>query len=132
MALSEILWSPRQERNLDEFLSRLEAHFPLFDRDQVKYSKAVYDPIIIPVRNSEGKMQIMFSSEVKGLDIYYTFDGTLPDSFSSRFENNPVEIPKGASQIWVTTYRDGKPLGGLLSITVEELANRLPSVKKNI
>jgi hexosaminidase len=129
MALAEILWSPKTERNIDEFLSRLETHFPFFDRDQVKYSRAVYDPIIIPEKNSEGKMQITFSSEVKGLDIYYTFDGTLPDSYSSRFDQKPVEIPKGVTQIWATTYRDGKRLGEFLSITTEDLLKRLPAEK---
>jgi hexosaminidase len=131
MALAEILWSPKAERNIDEFLSRMEDHFPLFDRNQVKYSRAVYDPIIIPERNSKGKIQISFSSEVKGLDIYYTFDGTLPDNFSPRFEDKPVEIPKGVTQIWVTTYRNGKPMGETLLITAEELANRLTPVKVN-
>jgi len=130
MALAEVLWSPKKERNTDDFLSRVEAQFPLFDRNQVKYSKAVYDPIITPVRNGEGVLQITFSSEMKDLEVYYTFDGTLPDHFSPRYNGQPLDIPKGATQIWATTYRNGQQMGSTLSITVEELWKRLPPVEK--
>jgi len=130
LALAEVLWSPKAERNIDEFLSRMETHLPRFDRDLVKYSRAVYEPIITPVRNSEGAMQITFSSEVKGLDIHYSFDGTLPDQYFPRYEQKPLDIPKGATQIWAVTYRDGKPMGSMLSITAQELATRLPPEQK--
>jgi hexosaminidase len=130
LALAEVLWSPKAERNIDEFLSRMETHLPRFDRNQVKYSRAVYDPIITPVRNNEGAMQITFSSEVKGLDIHYSFDGTLPDQYFPRYEQKPLDIPKGATQIWAVTYRNGKPIGNMLSITTQELAKRLPPLEK--
>jgi len=125
MALAEVLWSPKAERNIDEFLPRVEAQFPSFDRDHVNYAKSIYDPIIIPVKNKDGLMQISFSSEVKGLDVFYTFNGTIPDNFSSKYQQQPVNIPKGATQVWAITYRNGKPVGKLLVITLEELQGRL-------
>ena len=125
MALSEVLWSPKAERDPDEFILRVEKQFPRFDRDQVNYSKGIYDPIIVPVKDANGVMQISFTSEVKGLDIYYTFDYTPPDNFSNKFNQQPVEIPKGATQINAISYRNGKPIGGLLLISIEELQRRL-------
>lgn len=125
MALSEVLWSPRKERDIDEFLSRVETHFPRFDKEQVKYATSIYDPIITPVKNVDGNMELMFSSEVKGLDIYYTFDGTIPDNFSNEYKQGPITIPKGASQVWVVTYRNGERIGKWLSISIEELQKRL-------
>ncbi|MCE5345574.1 MAG: family 20 glycosylhydrolase [Bacteroidales bacterium] len=126
MALAEVLWSPKVERDIDEFIPRLEAQFPSFDRDQVNYAKSIYDPIITPVRTQDGLMQIIFSSEVKGLDVYYTFNGTIPDNFSLKYKQQPVNIPKGATQVWAITYRNGKPVGKLLVITIEELQRRSP------
>ena len=125
MALAEVLWSPKGDRDIDEFIPRLEAQFPSFDRDQVNYAKSIYDPIITPVKNADGLLQITFTSEVKGLDVFYTFNGTIPDKFSLKYQQQPVNIPKGATQVWAITYRNGKPIGKLLQITIEELQLRL-------
>lgn len=125
MALSEVLWSPDNERNIDEFLLRVESHFPRLEMDEVKYAKSIYDPIVTPVKNANGNMQLTFSSEVKDLDIFYTFDGTVPDNFSPKYQNVPIDIPKGAMHIWAVTYRKGERMGKWLSISVDELQKRL-------
>ena len=125
-ALAEVLWSPKNERNIDEFLSRVETHFPQFEREQVNYATSIYDPIVTPVKDKEGLMQLKFSSEVKGLDIYFTFDGTIPDNFSPKYEEQPVRIPNGAAQLWAVTYRNGEHVGKWLTISIEELQKRLP------
>ncbi|MBU2904100.1 family 20 glycosylhydrolase [Arenibacter algicola] len=124
-ALSEVLWSPKGKRDLDEFITRVEAQFPSLERYPINYSKSIYDPIITPVKNKDGIMKITFSSDVKGLDFFYTLNGTRPDDFSNRYKQQPVDIPKGASQVWVVSYRDGKPCGESLSISIDELRRRL-------
>lgn len=125
MALSEVLWSPKSERNTDEFLSRVEAQFPLLERENINYARSMYDPIITPVKDTDGNMQIMFSSEMKGLDIYYSFNYTRPDNFSSKFTQKPVDVPTGATQVWAITYRNGKPIGDMLMIGIDELVRRM-------
>jgi hexosaminidase len=41
IALSEVTWSPRESRNLDDFLARLARHFPRLDALGVKYSPPI-------------------------------------------------------------------------------------------
>lgn len=125
LALAEVLWSPQNARDLDKFILRAENHFSRFERENVKYATSIYDPTITPVQNSEGLISIKFSTEAKGIDIHYTFDGTIPDNYSPKYDWNEVEIPKGASQIWAVTYRNGERVGKWLSISTDEIKKRL-------
>jgi len=125
LALSEVLWSPRDGRNIDNFLLRTESHFHRFKMNKINYSTSIYDPMVAPVISKENSMQLKLSSEVKGLDIYYTFDGTIPDNFSSKYEDHPIDIPTGATSFWAVTYRNGERMGKWLSISIEELKKRL-------
>lgn len=122
LALSEILWSPKESRNWDDFTPRMEAQFPRFDQAQINYAPSVYDPIISTV-NENGLLKIAFTSEIKGLDVYYSFNYTFPDNYAEKYQG-PITIPKGALDIWAITYRNGKPVGRLLTISLEELKQR--------
>jgi len=123
LALSEILWSPKENRNWDEFTPRMEAQFPRFEQAQVNYAPSVYDPIISTVKDENGLLKIAFTSEIKGLDVYYSFNYTFPDNYAGKYQG-PITIPNGASDIWAITYRNGKPVGRLLTISLEELKQR--------
>jgi len=124
MALCEVLWSPGKDRNWDAFVPRLEAQFPRFKQAGVNYAPSLYDPDIDMVTGKDGTPEITFATEIKGLDIYYTFDCTFPDQFSPKYENMPVAIPKGASDVWAISYRNGKPAGRLLVISLDDLKKR--------
>ncbi|MDP4201068.1 MAG: family 20 glycosylhydrolase [Bacteroidota bacterium] len=124
LVLSEILWSPKKNRSWDEFVPRMEAQFPRFDQAEVNYATSIYDPEIAMVKSADGDSRIVFTPEIKGLDIYYTFDCTFPDKFSAKYDGQPIKTPKGSSEIWAITYRDGKPVGRLLVITFDELKRR--------
>jgi hexosaminidase len=124
LALSEDLWSPKGNRNWDEFVPRMEAQFPRFKVAEVNYDPSIYDPEISMVKTADGDSRIVFTSEIKGLDIYYTFDCTFPDKFSAKYDGNPIKTPKGSTEIWAITYRDGNPIGRLLVITFDELKRR--------
>ncbi|MGX5819311.1 beta-N-acetylhexosaminidase [Chitinophaga lutea] len=126
MALSEVFWSPAAARNWKSFTTRLEAQFPYFDAAGVKYARSAYDPIISAVKvNDRDSLRVKLSAEWPGLDIYYAFDGTDPDAMYPRYEGQPLRIPKGASQIRVVTYRNGRPVGKQINCPVKELANRI-------
>lgn len=125
-ALSEILWSPRTERDFSEFSVRVESQLPRFVAAGVNYSPAIYDPYIVPIKNSAGEMQLTFHKEVGNIDVFYTFDATYPDRYAKKYQHKPVDIPKGASEIRAITYRDGKPIGRLLTISTNDLKARLP------
>lgn len=125
LVLAEIVWSPKSDRNWDEFVPRMEAQFPRFDQAEVNYATSIYDPEIAMVKSAEGDLRIAFTPEISGLDIYYTFDCTFPDKFSAKYDGTPIKTPKGSSEIWAITYRNGKPIGRLLVITFDELKGRM-------
>jgi hexosaminidase len=125
LALSEVLWSPKANRDWDEFVPRVEAQLQRFDKTDVNYAPSMYDPDISMIKAGEDDYRIVFTPEIKGLDVYYTFDCAFPDHHSAKYDGQPVKTPKGASEIWEVTYRDGKPIGRLLVIKFDELKSRM-------
>jgi hexosaminidase len=126
MALSEVFWSPDSVRNWQDFVSRMQYRFKYMDSAHVKYARSAYDPIITGVRDANDSLQVKLATEIPGLDIYYTFDGTNPDKYYPRYEGKPLDIPKGATEIRVITYRDGKPIGHQINCPLSEVAKRVP------
>jgi len=63
-------------------------------------------------------------SEVPGLDIFYTIDGAMPNTYSPKY-SKPVELPEGPLTVRVVTYRNGKQLGHLITLNPEQLKKRV-------
>lgn len=129
MAISEVLWSPKSTRNWPDFISRMEHRFKYMDVAQVKYARSAYDAIITGVRDAQDSLQVALATEIPGLDIYYTFDGTNPDNYYPKYEGKPLDIPKGATQIRVITYRGDKPIGHQINCPLTEVAKRVKKDK---
>lgn len=125
MALAEVLWSPKESKNWEDFISRMEAQFKFFDRDKVKYADVFYEPILKAEKEND-KTYIAIDTEVSNLKVYYSFDDCSPDEFYPEYKGTRVEIPEGAHHIRARSYRDGKPLGRELNIAIEELVKRIP------
>ena len=125
LALAEVLWSPKTKRNWPDFTRRVEWQFKYLDAAQVKYASGIYDPIIDMVRDRDDSLKVTLEAEITGLDIYYSFDGTNPDSFYPEYTGAPLSIPKGATEIRVITYRDGKPIGRRVNGSLEVLMKKM-------
>lgn len=123
-AISESLWTPKGKKNWDYFFSRVEKHFERFDVAEVKYAPSVYDPIITTGATPDKKLQIYLSTEVSGLDIYYTFDNSFPDRFYPRY-TGVLTAPKDAVMLKMITYRGNKPVGRMISYPIKELQDKL-------
>ncbi len=123
-ALAETYWSPQTKKNWDNFAKRVETHFERADAAEVKHATTVFDPIIKIQKNGAGKLVADLSTEIKGIDIYYTTDNTFPDKFSPKY-TGPVELPEGTDIFRIITYRDGKPLGKLITFKAEDLNKRV-------
>jgi hexosaminidase len=123
LALSECLWSPKEKKDWDHFVAKTEKNFDRMDVEQVNYSRAFYDPIFTAKKDANDSLQILLSTEVNGLDIYYTFDNSHPDNFYPKY-TGPLSVPKEAVMLNVITYRDGKPIGRELRMPISELRKR--------
>jgi len=125
LALAEVYWSQKSARNWDDFIGRMETEFKRMDAADIKYARSAYNAILVPKRTQDRDFAITMTTEVSGLDIYYTFDQTNPDKHYPKYDGTPVKFPTGATQINVITYRDGKPIGAQVSVKKEDLAKRV-------
>lgn len=125
LALSEVYWSPKSKRNWDDFISRMEIEFVRMDTAHIKYSRSAWNAVIKPQQNSDGEVSVQLSTEIKGLDIYYTFDNSDPDNWYPRYTGQALTFPRGATNLSVITYRNGKPVGDQITVSKEELLKRL-------
>jgi len=121
-ALAEVYWSQKKDKNWNNFIARVEKQFERSDIAKVNYSKAIYDAIV-KTSVKQGKLIVTMESEAPGLKIYYTIDDAMPDNFTSEYKQ-PVELPEGPITLRVITYRDGKPIGHLITLKREELERR--------
>ncbi len=123
LAISESVWTPKKDKNWNDFSDRVEAQFPRFDEAQVKYSPAMFDPSFTADTTKEGHLKITMATEANDLTIYYSFDNSFPDNFYPKYEK-PLIAPDEAVMLKVITYRGDKPMGRMISIPLSDLKKR--------
>ncbi len=121
-ALSEVYWSPPSKKDWNAFVPRMEAHFERFDQAGIHYARAVYDPIV-QTRRTDGGLLLEMRSEIPGIDIHYSIDDTMPDRYSPRY-SEPFTLPEGPVTVRVQAYRQGKPIGHLITLDQQSLQGR--------
>ncbi|MDQ3393162.1 MAG: family 20 glycosylhydrolase [Bacteroidota bacterium] len=126
-ALAEVFWSPNKNKNWTAFVQKVEDHFERLDYAGVNYSKSMYDPIITVKSKEKGKIVIEMENELEGIELYYTLDNTIPNRYFPKYKA-PITLHEGAELLRVISYKDGKPIGKLISISTDELIKR---IKKN-
>lgn len=122
LAVAESVWSPVNHKNWNNFIRKTENHFKRFDNKEVKYSPAIYDPIV-SVKKENNKYYVTLETEIDGLDIYTSFDNSRPDRFYPKY-NAPQEIPYDALQMRIITYRGTEKVGRMMTILTEDLKSR--------
>ena len=93
------------------------------DQAGINYARSIYDPIINVTRPGE-QLVVDITTEVEGLDIYYTLDNTIPNQYYPKY-SAPVTLPKDVDMVRFITYRNGKPIGKLISIKTDDLEKRV-------
>jgi hexosaminidase len=122
-AMSEVFWCAPENKNWDDFIVRVERQFRRNDISGVNYSTAIYDPVI-RVKKENGKMTVTLETEAPGLTVYYTLDDQMPNSGSPVY-TAPFEIPDGGPvTLRLISYRDGKPVGHLITVKPQDLQRR--------
>ena len=126
-AISDASWHGGS-KDWEEFVDRVEKHFERFDKADINYSKAIYDPAINLTIDSIGNKYIELTHEISGLKTYYTFDDTEPDHHYPLYTEK-LKIPDGAYAFRMRTYRDGKPIGRLTYTEIYRLGKgkRIPA-----
>ncbi len=94
LALAEVVWSPKQNKNWQSFNERLQTQFKGFDQRGLHYSKGNFTVNIKPV-SENGKLSVALSTEALNGEIYYTTDGSIPTKESTKYES-PFSITTSA------------------------------------
>jgi hexosaminidase len=122
-ALAEVFWSPAQQKNWDRFVGKMEQHFRRADAADINYARSAYDAIVQVRKNGE-QLLVELSTEIAGLELYYTLNETIPDRHATPY-TGPITIPPAkAITLKVITLRDGKPVGRVIALSREELVKR--------
>lgn len=123
LAISESLWTPKTKKNWNDFTNRVEKQFERLDVAEIKYAPSMYDPIFTVSKTADSQLKIQLSTEVNGLDIYYSFDNTFPDRFYPKY-TSPLTAPKESVMLKVITYKGKQPVGRMIAMPIEELQKR--------
>ena len=76
------------------------------------------------LQTADQQLKINLSTEIEGLDIYYSFDNSFPDNFYPKYTSDLVP-PKDAVMLKVITYRGTQPIGRMISMPISELKKRV-------
>lgn len=127
-AISETAWSPAAKKNWTSFIEKVETHFNRFNTAEIKYAPSMYDPDFAVTRNAKGELVVTLSTELEGLDIYYSFDNSYPDYFYPKYKG-PVTVPIDASLMRVVTYRGKQQVGRMNNMPTDVLKKRADKKK---
>ncbi len=123
MAIAESVWSQKEKKDFNRFFSKVEQHFERLDLAETKYAPSAYDPIIEVSKAKDSSIHVALSTEVQGLDIYYSFDNSYPDRFYPKY-SAPLTVPKEAAQLKIITYKGEKQVGRYNVLSMDEMKKR--------
>jgi hexosaminidase len=113
-ALSEAVWSPKEKRNWMGFTSRLPRLLDLYDRAGLNYSRSAFMAAIeTRLAGGRGRFTAALKTEIPGLDIRYTTNGTDPTALSSRY-SRPIGLKK-TTELRAAAFRDGRRMSPAVS-----------------
>lgn len=107
-ALSEVQWTMPERKNYKDFLKRLPKMLSIYDHYGYNYAKHIFDVACsYSVNVEKGALEVSLST--LGNDpIYYTLDGTSPQTKKARlYDDTPIVI-SSPSELKVSVLRNGK------------------------
>ncbi len=123
LAISESLWSPNENKNWENFISRVEEHMARFDVADKKYAPSMFEAIVKVTKNAKGELFVELKNEISGLKIHYSFDNSYPDNHYPS-ATGLVAVPKDAELMRIVSYRGSKMMGRMMNISRADLAKR--------
>jgi hexosaminidase len=96
LALSEVLWSPKEDRDYADFQRRLWAHLPRLDRQDVNYR--IPEPGGLQNVVTETEKASLRLQPATGTRVHFTTDGSTPDERSPSY-TRPIEMRLGVGEI---------------------------------
>ena len=109
-ALAEVVWSPKDQRDYENFRPRLLNHFKTLDRLGVNYSKAIYEvKLTVKPAVSGNGLTVGLLSAFDSTGLRYTLDGSEPTVASPQYKG---PIPLTRTTALKAAYFDGGTIAG--------------------
>jgi len=86
-ALSEILWTPAGKQNYEQFLSRMDKHYPRLDSKGINYKVAMPEGFDADNKFLEEKTSVTLHCAIPSAEIRYTLDGSEPVKGSALYDS---------------------------------------------
>ncbi|CAK7084758.1 MAG: hypothetical protein PARBA_03805 [Parabacteroides sp.] len=128
-AIAEVLWTGPEKADWKKFYPRVEKHFQRAENAGINYARSMYNAIVTPVFTEDGSLEIRLETEPGDMEIYYTFDNTDPDRFTTKYES-PLRVPRNATWLRVSTYRGNQQMGKVITLTIKELEKRAEDTRR--
>ncbi|MBK9163548.1 MAG: family 20 glycosylhydrolase [Acidobacteria bacterium] len=96
LALSEVLWSKKEDRDFADFQRRLNAILPRLDKQGVNYR--IPEPGGLRNVVTESERVSIELQPAAGTRVHYTTDGTTPDERSAVY-SRPIEVRLGEGEV---------------------------------
>lgn len=104
LAISEVAWGKKADRNYQDFSNRLSRHFAKLDFKGCHYR--VPEPEIVSMKETEdGKLTFTLASKVKDAKILYTTNGRYPTIHSPQY-TAPVTVDNKSDFHAITVVND--------------------------
>ncbi len=87
LALAEVVWSPVEAKNWNDFNRRLKYHFNAFDQKGLHYSPGNFTVDIRPI-SKNNQLSVELLTESPEAKIYYTTDGAVPNISSNTYQQS--------------------------------------------
>ncbi|MFK8264901.1 glycoside hydrolase family 20 protein [Capnocytophaga cynodegmi] len=113
LALAEVVWTPREMKDWNNFMNRVQKLLPRLELMNINYSKSMYQ-VSSKIENQDNKVIITLHSELPEADIRYSLNGDLSNA---QKYTQPIEI-KETTTIKSAVFFNEKPNEVVYSDTI--------------
>lgn len=119
LALSEVAWTPEQNKNWNDFQLRLQKHYLLLQRLNVNYYAPSNELSILSKFNiAEKKAVVNISSEQFKPEIRYTVDGSNPVAGSALYTEAGIPLNTSA-KVKAVIFKNKVPMGKIQELELD-------------
>ena len=117
-ALSEVLWSPKESRNWEDFSLRITTLFKRYDYLNINYAKSAYLVTANTSVNLESKtVSLSLQNEFPNPDIRYVLGANEIDKNAIKY-TTPIELNK-TTVVKASFFKNNEPIGRLFMDTIK-------------
>lgn len=114
-ALAELLWTPKENKDWNKFIAKVNGHLPGLDQKGINYARSMNNVTVTPAFNAEeGTISMKMETENPEGEIRYTTDGTDPGENSEIYRS---PLYPGHTMIVKAGLFQGEKLIGRISST---------------